>query len=250
MRGGATWTEADREAFLMGMFNNAMAIAPGLARELDALLAAAGLPGMAGRARLLDLGGGPGTYAIHFCLAHPGLSATVVRPAHHPALCRGHGRALRGGRPGGLRARRLHRPGGPRRLRPGLALPDPARRAPDTAAAVVAKAAAALAPGGLLLVHEFLLDDDLDGPEHATLFSLNMLLGTEGGQAYSWRQVEDMLADAGLADIRRLGFAGPQDSESWRGARRGPEPRRKPRARPGCGFAPTERFATRVKCSI
>ncbi|MBU1742984.1 MAG: SAM-dependent methyltransferase, partial [Proteobacteria bacterium] len=45
-----------RESFLLGMFNMAMAIAPGLSRRLD----------LSGRRRLLDLGGGPGTYAIHF----------------------------------------------------------------------------------------------------------------------------------------------------------------------------------------
>ena len=29
------------------------------------------------RTRLLDLGGGPGTYAIHFCMHNPGLTAVV-----------------------------------------------------------------------------------------------------------------------------------------------------------------------------
>lgn len=212
VRGGAAWSEADREAFLMGMFNNAMAIAPRLARELDALLAAAGLPGMAGRTRLLDLGGGPGTYAIQFCLAHPALAATVydlptTRPFAEATAAR-FGVADRVAfLPGDYTARDI----------PGtydLAWLSQILHgeSPESAAAIVAKAAAALAPGGLLLVHEFLLDDTLDGPEHATLFSLNMLLGTEGGQAYSWGQVEEMLARAGLTDIRRLGFAGPQDS--------------------------------------
>ena len=58
---------AQREAFLMGMFNNAMMLAPQLVGQLD----------LAGRKHLLDLGGGPGTYAIHFCMANPGLKATV-----------------------------------------------------------------------------------------------------------------------------------------------------------------------------
>jgi len=35
--------------------------------------------------RLLDLGGGPGTYAIHFCLAHPDLHAVIYdRPTTAP----------------------------------------------------------------------------------------------------------------------------------------------------------------------
>jgi hypothetical protein len=77
---------------------------------------------------------------------------------------------------------------------------------------VVRKAADGLKPGGLLLVHEFLLDDTLDGPEFPALFSLNMLLGTPGGQSYSGAQVRAMLAAAGLTDIVRLDFSGPNSS--------------------------------------
>ena len=80
------------------------------------------------------------------------------------------------------------------------------------AAQIVRKAAAGLEPGGVLLVHEFLLSDSLDGPEFPALFSLNMLLGTQGGQAYSARQLGEMLAEAGLVGIARLDFAGPNDS--------------------------------------
>ena len=74
---------------------------------------------------------------------------------------------------------------------------------------VVRGAAAGLNPGGVLLVQEFLLNDTLDGPEFPALFSLNMLLGTPGGQAYSTGQVAEMLGRAGLVDIARLEFAGP-----------------------------------------
>jgi hypothetical protein len=59
--------EEQRENFLMGMFNLAMNLAPVLAPEVD----------LSGRRHLLDLGGGPGTYAIHFCMNNPRLKATV-----------------------------------------------------------------------------------------------------------------------------------------------------------------------------
>ncbi|MCU0614964.1 MAG: hypothetical protein MUD09_07740 [Desulfobacterales bacterium] len=51
-------SEEWRENFLMGMYNNAMSVAPKVVPEID----------LNGKRRLLDLGGGPGTYAIHFCL--------------------------------------------------------------------------------------------------------------------------------------------------------------------------------------
>ncbi len=211
------WDDEGREAFLMGMFNLAMGIAPGLAERLDALLTGAGYAGMERRRAALDLGGGPGTYAIHFCLAHPGLRATVFDlPTTRPFA---EGTAARFGV-----ADRV-------RFEPGdyTADPVPADPAaggydlawlsqilhgedPASAAEVVRKGAEALRPGGVLLVHEFLLDDTLDGPEFAALFSLNMLLGTRGGQSYSGAQVREMLEGAGLTEVRRLDFAGPNRS--------------------------------------
>ena len=58
----------EREAFLMGMFNLAMQLAPRLVPVID----------LEGCRTLLDLGGGPGTYAIHFCRRYPDLKATVL----------------------------------------------------------------------------------------------------------------------------------------------------------------------------
>ena len=44
-----------------------MASAPQIAKAID----------LSGRHHLLDLGGGPGTYAIHFCLANSELKASI-----------------------------------------------------------------------------------------------------------------------------------------------------------------------------
>jgi hypothetical protein len=66
------------------------------------------------------------------------------------------------------------------------------------------KAVAALNPGGILLIQEFILDDAKDGPVFPALFSLNMLIGTDNGQAYSQCELTGMMAKAGLSDIERL----------------------------------------------
>ena len=63
---------------------------------------------------------------------------------------------------------------------------------------IVAKAFGSLEPGGVAVIHEFILNDDMDGPLFPALFSLNMLLGTEGGRAYSQAQLADMLMAAGF----------------------------------------------------
>ena len=67
VRSRASSDETWRENFLMGMFNNAMFLAPRIVAKID----------LEGRRRFLDLGGGPVTYAIHFCRRYPQLHAVV-----------------------------------------------------------------------------------------------------------------------------------------------------------------------------
>ncbi len=68
VRSRSSFSKAEwRESFLMGMFNLAMGLAPQVVPKID----------ITSRKLLLDLGGGPGTYAIHFCLQNPRLRAEV-----------------------------------------------------------------------------------------------------------------------------------------------------------------------------
>jgi hypothetical protein len=189
----------ERESFLMGMFNLASLQAPQIAASLD----------LGGRRRLLDLAGGPGTYAIHFCMANPDLAAVVYDlPTTRPfaeetvkrcglsdriTFCAGDiiTDDIGNGYDVVWVSHLLHSEG------------------PATAAAITAKAAAALAPGGMLLIQEFILEDSRTSPLFPALFSLNMLVGTPTGQAYSQGELKKMMADAGLTDIRRLGIELP-----------------------------------------
>ncbi len=194
--------ETRRESFLMGMFNMAMGIAPGLTKQIS----------LSGRRRLLDLGGGPGTYAIHFCLNNPDLKATVYD--------------LPGTRPFAEKTVEKFAVKDRVVFADGNYLDDPIEgkydavwmshilhgEGPGDCQKIIFKAVRAMEPGGMIMVHDFLLKDTLDGPLFPTIFSLNMLLGTPYGQAYSEKQVSDMLTEAGVKDIKRLDFKGPNDS--------------------------------------
>lgn len=200
--GSATRDDERRESFLMGMFNNAMLIAPTLTKTID----------LTGRRRLLDLGGGPGTYGIHFCLNNPHLQAAVydlatTRPFAEQTIARFGlsdrikfldgdyvSEAVPGGYDVAWLSHILHGEG------------------PEDCQRIIDKTVAALEPGSLIMIHEFILDNTLDGPLFPALFSLNMLLHTEGGQAYSEAQLAEMLTRAGAGEIRRLSFRGPNDS--------------------------------------
>jgi SAM-dependent methyltransferase len=186
--------EEVREAFLMGMHNSAMLLAPQVAREVA----------LGGRRHLLDLGGGPGTYAAHFCLATPGLTATVFDlPDTRRVAERIVARYGLEGRVGFL---------GGDFLEDDLGGPYDAvwlshilhGEGPEECRGIVRKAAGALEPGGVFLVHEFILDDAKDGPVYPALFSLNMLLGTPSGRSYAEGELRAMMEEAGIAGIRRL----------------------------------------------
>lgn len=201
-RGASQSSEEWRESFLMGMFNVAMTLAPQLVNKID----------LSRRCHLLDLGGGPGTYAIHFCLNNPQLKATIydlptTRPFAEMTIERF-----------GLTGRVGFMDGD--YLKEGIeGVYDVAwlshilhGEAPEDCQRIIRKAVSALEPGGMIIVHDFLLNNTMDGPLFPALFSLNMLLGTPNGQSYSEKQITDMLDRAGAKEIRRIPFETPNDS--------------------------------------
>lgn len=191
-----------RQSFLMGMFDLAMQLAPKIVPEID----------LSGRRSLLDLGGGPGTYAIHFCLHNPQLNAVVydlptTRPLTEQTIQRF-----------GLGERIMFNDGdyirGEIEGRYDVAWLSHILHgeSPRGCAVILEKAIASLEPGGMIMVQEFILDDSKDGPVFPALFSLNMLLNTDGGQAYSQGELHGMLAAAGAKDVRRLPLCLPNGS--------------------------------------
>jgi predicted O-methyltransferase YrrM len=194
--------DAWRESFLMGMFNMAMMIAPLLVKNVD----------LSDRRRLLDLGGGPGTYAIHFCLNNPQLKATVfdlptTRPFAKKTI---------------ERFRLTDRIG----FEAGNYLEDQVAgrydavwlshilhaEGPEDCRVILKKAVSVLEPDGMIIVHDFILNDTLDGPPFPALFALNMLLGTPHGRTYSEREIGNMLTEVGAVDIKRIPVRTPNDS--------------------------------------
>jgi len=83
---------------------------------------------------------------------------------------------------------------------------------PEACQMIIEKAVAAVRKGGVLLVHEFLLNTTRDAPLFPALFSLNMLVNTDAGQSYSEDEIREMLTRAGLRNIERLPFTGPNES--------------------------------------
>jgi cyclopropane fatty-acyl-phospholipid synthase-like methyltransferase len=67
----------------------------------------------------------------------------------------------------------------------------------------------ALAPNGRLVVQDFILHPDKTGPQHAALFSLNMLVSTDSGASYSEPEYTQWMRAAGFSDVCRINLPGP-----------------------------------------
>lgn len=203
VRQGASQSDAERrESFLMGMFNLAMNLAPRVVPLID----------LSDRRRLLDLGGGPGTYAVHFCQANPKLEATVfdlptTQPFAEKIIARFD-----------MTQRITFKAGNfiNDNIGQGYDIAWLSHiihgESPADSQRLIDKTVKALTPDGMIVIHEFILDKDMAGPLFPALFSLNMLLGTAAGQSYSEVQLMDMLTKAGVGDIKRITFDSPNDS--------------------------------------
>ncbi|MBI1818479.1 MAG: methyltransferase domain-containing protein [Deltaproteobacteria bacterium] len=72
---------------------------------------------------------------------------------------------------------------------------------PPTCERLLIKARAALAPGGRVVIVEFVPNDDRSGPPDAVRFSLIMLASTPSGDAYTFAEYQTMLQHAGFARV-------------------------------------------------
>ncbi|MBZ5583488.1 MAG: methyltransferase domain-containing protein [Acidobacteriia bacterium] len=75
--------------------------------------------------------------------------------------------------------------------------------------ALLKKTHDALKPGGTIAIAEFLVDDDRTGPPLGLTFAVNMLVATDEGDTYSFREIAGWLRDAGFEDARTVDAPGP-----------------------------------------
>lgn len=154
-----------------------------------------------GRRKLLDLGGGGGTYSALIARRYPEISCTVIDlpgvlvvaeeliaeqgvcdrvkimpgDLHTIQLPKGHDAAILFGV--------LH------------------QESPDAIAELLKRTYEALAPGGILHVMDMMTDASGAAPAFSALFGVNMALTTHHGWVFSDEQLRTWLAAAGFSDI-------------------------------------------------
>jgi ubiquinone/menaquinone biosynthesis C-methylase UbiE len=184
--------QGSRRDFILGMSNIAKLSANKVAETID----------LRPSRHMLDLGGGPGTYAITFCRMNPGLSAVVFDlPAVIDEITTEQvARADLSGRIDFVR---------------GDYLQDEYGRGYDLVLVsniihslgekdnrdLLARCHRSMEPGGRVVVKDFLLDENRVTPAFASMFAVNMLTGTGAGGCYTISEVTSWLEDTGYRQV-------------------------------------------------
>jgi len=74
---------------------------------------------------------------------------------------------------------------------------------------LIAKAYAAIKPGGAFIVYESIIDDDRKENAFGLMMSLNMLIETPGGFDYSGADCMGWMKEAGFSETRVEDLVGP-----------------------------------------
>jgi predicted O-methyltransferase YrrM len=183
-----------REAFIAAMHRNAATHA----RRMVQIV-----PAKSSR-RMLDIGGGSGAYSIAFAQAVPELTAEVFDLEAVVPIA---GRHIR---EAGLEQRVRTRTGDLRRDEFGAGYDLLLLSAichmlsPEENADLLRRCYQAAAPGGMLVIRDFILEEDRTAPKDAALFAINMLVATRGGSSYTEGEYFDWLKQAGYTTVERL----------------------------------------------
>ncbi len=185
--------------FIAAMHRNAAARAPLVVKTVAADSAR----------RMLDIGGGSGAYSIAFARANPKLHAEIFDLPTVLPIARGHIEEA------GLADRISTRTGDLREDDLGSGYDLILLSAichmlgPDGNQSLLQRCFSALAPGGQVVIQDFILEPDRTSPRSAALFALNMLVGTPAGGTYTAGEYQEWLRQAGCAEVRHLRLPGP-----------------------------------------
>ena len=179
------------------------------AGELAAALDEAGL--LAGARRCLDLAGGSGAFSHGLLERAPALEATLFDLPDVVALAREYAAEAGLAERMGFIAGDLHEGGFGEGHDLVLLSAVCHMLSPADNRALLVRVRECMAPGGLVVVSDFLLDDDRCEPAWASLFGINMLVATGGGDSYTESDYRAWLEEAGFGAVERVGLPGPAD---------------------------------------
>ncbi len=191
--------EERTRTFVLSMHGRALGIGRAVVGQLQ----------LQGRKRLLDVGGGPGTYSVLIAQANPEITCTVldlpavVKVAEE--LIQAESMQDRVKTQAGDYHNTTFAPGYDTVNFFGVLHQE----SPDSIRELFKRAYVALEPGGLVHVLDMMTDATHTQPKFSALFAVNMALTSENGWVFSDQELEDWLGEAGFVDFKRRILAPP-----------------------------------------
>jgi SAM-dependent methyltransferase len=187
-------SEKSRNAFIGAMHVVGKALSKKIAEELD----------LSPYKKLLDIGGASGTYTIAFLEKNPNMKAVIfdlkeVVPMAEPRL-----------REAGI-SERVELAGGdfyadelPQGCDLALLSAIIHQNNPDRNINLYQKIHRALVPGGTIMIRDHIMDESRTRPPGGTIFAINMLVGTDGGDTYTLQEIRESLEQSEFTDVRQI----------------------------------------------
>jgi hypothetical protein len=190
---------ARTRGFVVAMHERALGIARALVGLLD----------LQGRKAMLDVGGGPGTYSVLLTERFPDLRSEVLELPGVAAVARELVAAAGASERVTLRDGDYHSAdfgsGKDVVLMSGMF-----HRETETACrGLIERAAACLAPGGMLVVSDVFTDQGGTQPTFAAMFGLNMMLTAPAGGVHADSDVMRWMAESGFHELRMVPLPPP-----------------------------------------
>lgn len=187
-----------KEGFTRAMHNNAQAPAKALSKLID----------FSNRTHLLDIGSGSGAFSIILTNKFDNLKATAIE---HPAVCKTIKEYVE--KEGDLNKINILEGD---YFEVEFPVHDVAlfgqifhSNSIDQNKFLLKKVYKKIEKDGIVIITEFLLNEDKTSPLFPALFSLNMLKQTKGGRAYTFSEIKSWLKDIDFKNIEKHHLVGP-----------------------------------------
>jgi cyclopropane fatty-acyl-phospholipid synthase-like methyltransferase len=176
---------------VLSMHGRAMGIGRGVVPLLDLI----------GRKRLLDVGGGPGTFSVLITQAFPELCSTVLDLPAVVAVARELIERQGASSRVSTLAGDYHTTQFPFGVDAINFFGMLHQESPDAIRSLARKAFDALEPGGIVHVMDMMTDGTHTAPQFSALFAITMALTTENGWVFSSEELRGWLEEAGFRDF-------------------------------------------------
>jgi SAM-dependent methyltransferase len=160
--------------------------------------------GPAGARRLLDVGGGSGSYTLAFLDAQPAMRATLFDKPPVIEMARARIEAAAMADRVALVPGDFYKDELPTGHDLALLSAIIHQNSPEENKDLYRKIHRALDAGGRIVVRDHVMSPDHTQPTEGALFAVNMLAGTQGGGTYTFEEIKSGLAAAGFVGIRQI----------------------------------------------